>query len=117
MPFKLTRFREFGFGLALGLSTLNVFFRDIGQVLGVLLQIWMWSLPIVYVEEMLPEGYRAGLPFNPAYPFVRTLRALYLEAAPPPAWMWGAMLGWGLVVGALGWLLLRRLRPEIRDVL
>ena len=117
LPLVVVLWQGFGFGLALGLSTLNVFFRDIGQVLGVFLQIWMWSVPIVYLEEMLPEAYRAGLPFNPAYPFVRALRDTYLYAELPPPWVWGAMLGWGLAAGALGWALLGRLRVEIRDAL
>lgn len=117
LPVVVVLWQGFGFGLALALSTLNVFFRDVGQVLSVLLQIWMWSVPIVYLEDMLPQGYRAGLSFNPAYPFVRALRDAYLYAELPPPWMWGAMLGWGLVTVSVGWMLLGRFRTEIRDAL
>ncbi len=98
-------------------STLSVFFRDLGQILGVVMQIWMWSAPVVYMEQLLPEQYQALLPFNPAYPYLAALRSVYLYGALPPAWTWAAMVGWGLAASALGFLVLARLRPEIRDVL
>src|SRR5207253_9012021 len=56
-------------------------------------QIWMWSVPLVYVEELLPTLYRQTLTFNPAYPFVRAIRDLYLSNAIPELWIWAAMVG------------------------
>lgn len=106
-----------GFGLALLLGTLNVFFRDIAQVLGVLFQIWMWSLPVIYLEEILPAAYRSLLTFNPAYPFLHALRDVYLGPDLPPLWMWVAMLGWGGLMCATGFAVVARARSEIRDVL
>ena len=41
LPLVAILFQGFGFGLGLLFATLNVFFRDIGQVLGILVQIWM----------------------------------------------------------------------------
>jgi lipopolysaccharide transport system permease protein len=55
-------------GLALGLgvlaSTLNVFFRDVGQITAVVLQIWFWLTPIVYVADILPPAARRLLGYN-----------------------------------------------------
>lgn len=117
LPLVAVLWQGFGFGLGLALSTLNVFFRDVGQMLGVVMQLWMWSLPIVYLEEVLPAEYRVTLPWNPAYPFVSAVRGLYLGGEVPQLWVWAAMLGWGLAAAALGAFLLGRLRTEIRDVL
>ena len=117
LPIVAVLWQGFGFGLGLILSTLNAFFRDVGQILGVVLQIWMWSLPIVYLEEVLPEAYQAALPFNPAYPYLRAIRDVYLYAELPPVWLWGAMLAWGLAASLLGYVLMVRLRAEIRDTL
>src|SRR6202795_4043404 len=47
VPAVLALFQAFGFGLGLIFSTLNVFLRDIGQVLTIALQLWMWVTPIV----------------------------------------------------------------------
>ncbi len=59
VPLVLLLFQGFGFGLGLIFSTLNVFLRDIGQVLTIALQLWMWLTPIVYVEDD-PSGTRPG---------------------------------------------------------
>ncbi|MDM7322296.1 MAG: ABC transporter permease [Gammaproteobacteria bacterium] len=56
-----------GLALGLGLSfgILNVFIRDIGQIVPVILQFWFWLTPIVYTTSMLPESYRALFLLNP----------------------------------------------------
>ena len=117
MPLVAILWQSFGFGLGLLLGTLNVFFRDIAQVLGVLFQIWMWSLPVVYLEDVLPVAYRYLLSFNPAYPFLLAMRDSYLQLQPAPVWVWAAMLGWATLACLAGLLVLRQLRTEIRDVL
>jgi lipopolysaccharide transport system permease protein len=116
IPGIVVLWQGFGFGLSLVLSTINVFFRDVGQLLGVLLQIWMWSVPIVYFEDVLPSAYRATLPFNPAYPFVVALRAAVMDTA-APWWLAGAMLGWVALALVAGGVVMSNLRSELRDVL
>ncbi|MBV8714147.1 MAG: ABC transporter permease [Chloroflexi bacterium] len=116
VPLVLVLWQAFGLGLSLALSTINVFFRDVGQILVVVLQIWMWSIPVVYFEDILPPTYRATLPFNPAYPFLTALRETLFEGVPPIS-VWAAMLVWGLIACAVGLSVLARLRTEIRDLL
>jgi ABC-type polysaccharide/polyol phosphate export permease len=117
LPLVVLLWQTLGFGLGLLLGTLNVFFRDIVPALVVIFQIWMWSLPIVYLEDFLPQTYRSLLVFNPAYPYLRAIRDAYLELRLPDAWVWGAMVVWAATATALGFVVLRRLQPEIRDVL
>jgi len=52
-----------GVGLTLGI--LNVFIRDIGQVMAIIFQFWFWLTPIVYAKSMLPEKYQSLLYLNP----------------------------------------------------
>ena len=52
-------------GLGLMLGILNVFIRDIGQVVPIILQFWFWLTPIVYVANTLPEEYRKFFYYNP----------------------------------------------------
>src|SRR2546422_4958571 len=73
VPAVLILFQGFGFGLGLIFSTLNVFLRDVGQVLAIALHLWMWLTPIVYVEEILPASMRGLIHHNPAYPFIDAL--------------------------------------------
>jgi lipopolysaccharide transport system permease protein len=55
----------FSIGLGITLGVLNVFFRDIGQLFGVVLQFWFWLTPIVYPAAILPESARLLMSFNP----------------------------------------------------
>lgn len=57
-----------GIGLVLGIT--NVFARDVGQVVPIVLQMWFWLTPIVYPVSVIPEPYRHWLQLNPIYPFV-----------------------------------------------
>ncbi len=54
-----------GLGLGLMLGILNVFIRDIGQVVPIILQFWFWLTPIVYVANTLSEEYRKFFYYNP----------------------------------------------------
>lgn len=52
-------------GLGIFLGTLNVFFRDIGQLVGIILQFWFWFTPIVYPITILPDKIQNILSYNP----------------------------------------------------
>lgn len=117
VPVVLILLQSFGFGLGLIFSTLNVFLRDIGQALVIVLQLWMWLTPIVYVEEILPPGLQAAARYNPAYPFIDALHRMIVGGAWPAAWQWPVMLAWAAAAPLAGYLVMRRLRPEIRDAL
>jgi len=55
----------FAVGLGITLGVLNVFFRDIGQLFGVVLQFWFWLTPIVYPVTILPQSLRPLMDLNP----------------------------------------------------
>ena len=104
-------------GPVLVLSSLNVFFRDIAQLLPPVLMIAFWLTPIFYSESAMPSFAVPLLVFNP----VRDLAALFrsaLFASPPPpigrVAAWSAVL---VVVGLVGVRLFRRCRPSFADLL
>ncbi len=45
----------FTIGIALILATLNVFYRDTGVIMEVIMQAWFFLTPIFYPAELLPE--------------------------------------------------------------
>lgn len=55
----------FSIGLGIVLGVLNVFFRDVGQFFGVVLQFWFWLTPIVYPLTILPESAQLLVTYNP----------------------------------------------------
>lgn len=57
-----------GIGITLGI--LNVFFRDIGQSFGIIIQLWFWLTPIVYPVDILPPQIQTIVNLNPMTPLL-----------------------------------------------
>ncbi len=65
LPVGMALIIMFAFGLGILLGLLNVFSRDVGQVLGIVMQLWFWLTPVVYTAESLPKQFRFLADFNP----------------------------------------------------
>lgn len=117
LPLPLLSLQVTGFGLGLLCGTLNVFFRDIGQLLAVVLQLGLWTVPVVYPLGVLPEWAQRAMPWHPLYPPLAGIRDLFLFREMPPPQIWAGMIAWPLVACAVAWLAFRSLRTEIRDLL
>jgi lipopolysaccharide transport system permease protein len=103
-------------GIGLFLGTLNVFVRDIGQVVSVLIQFWFWVTPIVYPLSIVPPAFRSTLAFNPVLPLVVGYQNVLLYRTAPPAQLtWLVLVV--LVVLAAAMFVFRRASSEMVDVL
>lgn len=67
--------------LSLGLliGVINVFFRDMGQVTQVILQVWFWLTPVVYNVEILPEKIISIINLNPLTTLLNGYRCVILQ--------------------------------------
>ncbi len=65
-------------GVGIVLASLNVFFRDVGQITGVITQFWFWFTPIVYMAYMLPDSAQKLLVYNPMTRFVQAYQGIIL---------------------------------------
>jgi len=73
----------FAFGLALIFSVLTVFFRDLQQALGLLMQAWFFLTPIIYQKEFASDLLVLIIRVNPITPFIDLFRQpLYLGILP-----------------------------------
>jgi len=73
----------FSIGLGIVLGVLNVFFRDIGQLFGIVLQFWFWFTPIVYTVTTLPAGVQGLLKFNPMTALMTAYQGIFVSGAWP----------------------------------
>jgi lipopolysaccharide transport system permease protein len=107
----------FAIGLGISLGVLNVFFRDVGQFFGILLQFWFWLTPIVYPATILPEGIRPLMTFNPMAALVGAYQTILVNAE-WPQWhtLWPVTL-LSVLLCALGMRLFRKHAGEIVDEL
>jgi lipopolysaccharide transport system permease protein len=82
--------------VGLWLTALNVKYRDIGQLVPFLVQMWMWLTPIVYPSSKVHDDWRILYGLNPMVGVVEMFRwALFRRAEPD----WG-MVGMSLTVVA-----------------
>ena len=64
-------------------SALNVFYRDIGQALVFITQLWMYACPIVYPISVVPEKYRMLYAFNPMTGIIDSYRKVIIQGIAP----------------------------------
>nr|MDA3877373.1 ABC transporter permease [Halothiobacillus sp.] len=107
----------FGLGIGLILGILNVFVRDVAQVMTVVLQLLFWLTPIVYMPSIIPERLHAVLKFNPMMHIAIAFQDVMLYGRPP------GILGLTIIALAaalmlfVALILFRRAAPEMVDVL
>ena len=75
-------------GLGVFLGVINVYFRDVAQIVAVLIQFWFWLTPIVYPLSVVPPWARALIALNPASPLVAAYQGIVVEQRWP---MWGGL--------------------------
>lgn len=65
-------------GVGLILATVNVFFRDLEHLYGVLLMMLMWATPIFYPADIVPASFRFMQYYNPLYAIIQCFRSSFL---------------------------------------
>lgn len=104
-----------GVGLVLGI--LNVFIRDIGQAVPILLQVAFWFTPIVYPINIIPERMQQLLVLNPIYPIIRGYHDVLVFGQAPHLGQVILIMTVGFLILAFGLFLFRRASAELVDAL
>lgn len=73
----------FAFGLGIILGLLNVFSRDVGQVMTIVMQLWFWLTPVVYTADSLPKRFSFMLDINPMASMVKIYQDAMLRGEFP----------------------------------
>lgn len=106
-------------GLAWITSSAVVFFRDVGQLVSVIIQFGFWLTPIFWSIKMIPEKYHFLIKLNPLVYIIEGYRNSMIYHR----WFWEDMYStlyyWAitLTVFAIGSITFSKLRPHFSDVL
>lgn len=107
-------------GLQWLLSAINVFNRDIGQGVGIVLNVWFWATPVVWVADgVIPSKYQWLIHINPIVYVIEGYRGSLLFQQPFWSnWAQGLYV-WciSFVFAIIGASVFRRLKPHFGDVL
>lgn len=107
------------FGITLITSALVIFLKDIGQLVGMLLQFGFWLTPIFWSIDMIPDKFRFYLKLNPFFYIINGYRDSFIYKK----WFWEypnlTIYFWlfTIIIILIGLILFKRLRPHFADSL
>lgn len=104
-------------GIGLILGVLNVFVRDIGQVIPILLQVWFWFTPVVYPVSIIPEELKGTVGANPMYPIVTAYHDILVYGKAPDLQQVLITVALAISLMLIGLFMFRRSTPEMVDAL
>ncbi|MBI5971171.1 MAG: ABC transporter permease [Deltaproteobacteria bacterium] len=107
----------FALGLGWILSSLNVFIRDVGQVLGLVMMVWMFFTPLFYPPSIFPAKYLFIFKLNPAYHFVEGYRLALLAGRFEPAGDFIYFAVVSFITFGVGGVFFRRLKPGFAEAI
>jgi ABC-2 type transport system permease protein len=83
LPLLLILHFLFTVGIGLVFSCLNIFFRDISPLLGIILMFWFWMTPVFYSLDMVPVSYYWLFSLNPMTVYIRLYQDILFRAVVP----------------------------------
>jgi lipopolysaccharide transport system permease protein len=117
LPILLASLFLFTLGCALIASSVQVYVRDLAQVLGQALGFMFFLTPILYTAAMLPEAVRPWLRLNPVSIYCNTARDFLLlnQAQLHSGHLFAIVVS--ILTLILGWLIFKRLARHFEDFL
>ncbi len=107
----------FSFGLALFFSAVQVFVRDLEQLLPTLFLFWFFLTPILYAPDMLPGESGRWLLLNPMTWWMEEIRAALFEGKWLPDRVFLVLIAIAGAAAWIGYLVFDRLSPHFEDFL
>lgn len=107
----------FSIGLGITLGIFNVFFRDVGQLMGVVMTFWFWLTPIIYPANILNESLQSILRWNPLTSMMSAFQTVLVYGQWPD---WQSLVPFmllALILNIIGMYLFRQHAGDIVDEL
>ncbi len=104
------------YGVALAISIVNVYFRDMQHIVSVGLNLLFWMTPIIYPLEMIPEKYKTYLLLNPVAYLILSWRDVFLHNTLNWKGLFVSLVI-AVIVLSLGIVVYRRLEKGLDEVL
>lgn len=103
-------------GLSLFGSALNVFSRDVGQLIPLFLQVATYLCPVIYPVSQVPERFRALYMLNPMAVIIDGYRLIIFQGKLPATQDVLIATGVSLAVFVIGFTVFHRLENQFADV-
>jgi ABC-type polysaccharide/polyol phosphate export permease len=113
----------FVLGLALMLSVWTVYFRDLEHLMGLVLQVWFYTAPIIvplsYIKDKIGTVGWAWFLYNvnPLTRFVEAYRDIFYSLRSPALWEFGYLLAVSVVTLGVGMVVFSRFEGRLAEEL
>jgi lipopolysaccharide transport system permease protein len=78
LPLLILQMATLGLGCGIIISSLTTKYRDLTQLVGFGVQLWMYATPVVYPSSIIPEKYQWLMALNPMAPIIEAFRYAFL---------------------------------------
>lgn len=112
LPAILIAHLIFTSGIALFLACANVFFRDVGHILGIVLMFWFYLTPVFYSIDMVPQNLRSIYLLNPMVSIIAMYRNVLFDGKPPSTINISIALLVIIITLLFGYLVFKRYEPS-----
>lgn len=106
-------------GISYATSAIVIFFKDLGQLISIFLQIGMWMTPIMWSYTIMPKQFQWIVKLNPMYYIVEGYRDTFLNNVWFFQRYFQTVYFWviTLVLFVVGAMIFKKLKPHFADVL
>ncbi len=107
----------FTLGITMIISALDVYFRDLEHILGILSMAWMFMTPIMYDISIVPENLMPVFQLNPMTSIITAYRdIMYAGSVPKPETL-GVAAGMGVLFLLVGFLVFGKMKRRFSEVM
>lgn len=116
LPYLVILMALMGLGFGIIISSMTTKYRDLTNLVGFGMQLWMYATPIIYPLSKIPEKYQIYFMLNPVTPIVETFRFALLGSGTVSVGQLVYCSVFTVVVLVLGVIMFNRVEKSFMDV-
>lgn len=107
----------FALGLGVLFSLFTPFFKDMKEIVPIIIQLWFWMTPIIYMKSMLANKYPLLLVYNPFYYFAEIYQNIFVYSKAPTMHSLLIITIESVATLILAGYLYKKMVPTIKDII
>ncbi|KPV58963.1 hypothetical protein QJ48_13500 [Paenibacillus sp. A3] len=117
LPVILIPLLLFTLGFSYIVTTLGIFFKDLGQAMSIIMNILFYISPVFYPITAVPKEFQIYMMFNPLTFFVESFRAVVIYNSQPNWSNYCVLLAISIVIFIFGSTLFNKTKETFSDVI
>jgi len=117
LPFLVLLQILFTLGIVSLFAASSVFFRDVIQLVHIIISFWIYLTPILYPMSMLPDWGKKIMYLNPFFPLISLYQSMFVDGKLGGLDMLILSLFWSICFFVIGVFIFNKLKYEFADLL